>query len=66
MPKAWPEAFDDHRLSKRSHVVPIEQWDAALREPCGATWLTVTKARSCSASGDAAREARLRPGFLVC
>jgi hypothetical protein len=33
------EAFDDHRLGKHGHRVPIEQWDASMREPCGATWL---------------------------
>lgn len=32
------ELCDDHRLTVRGWLVPIEQWDAALLEPCGASW----------------------------
>src|SRR6185312_4739980 len=32
------EWLDDHRLRKHGWVVPIAQWDAAMRELCGAWW----------------------------
>lgn len=32
------EALDDHAARKHGYTVPVAQWDAALREPCGASW----------------------------
>ena len=32
------EMLDDHRSAVQGYTVPIAQWDAALREPCGVWW----------------------------
>ena len=38
MPKASPEALDDHRLQVDGFLVDVAQWDAVMREPCGVWW----------------------------
>ncbi len=32
------EAFDDHRARIHGWTVPVAQWDAVMRAPCGASW----------------------------
>jgi len=32
------ELLDDHRLTRRGYLVPIEAWDALMNEPCGVIW----------------------------
>lgn len=39
------EMADNHRATRRGWRVPVPQWDAAMREPCGVRWDTEDEPR---------------------
>lgn len=38
------EMRDDHRLTRDGYVVPIDAWDAAMLQVCGASWAKADEA----------------------
>lgn len=36
--EAGAVALDDHRVTQKGYLVPVDDWDVVMQEPCGATW----------------------------